>query len=398
MHDLISVIVPIYNVEKYLKQCVESILSQTYRELEIILVDDGATDGCGQICDEFAKSDERVVVIHKENGGLVSARKAGIQRATGVYVQYVDGDDWIEPDMVEKLYGMMTSEDVNVAMCGHFEDYGDYHKEVRHGFEPGRYDGERLSKEIFPHMICGESFFEWGIFPSLWAKLFRRETLLKWQLKVDDCITMGEDAACTYPLLTSADSICISDECLYHYRQRADSMIMKSAVDDRLKRSFKALHESGMKAFADCDVRYGFVRQWEKYVLFLMIPRAGYIMGDVADMDYLFPFKEVRRGDEIIIYGMGVFGQNLYKYATESGFCKATLCVDRDFEKLRGRGIDVHSPDEIAGCHCDKIVIANSFGKTRKAIAKELRQRFPQKQVVDISGDISVVDVENCGR
>lgn len=101
---MISVIVPIYNVAVYLEQCMESILRQTYTELEIILVDDGSTDGCYQICEEYKKKDSRVVVLHKENGGLVSARKAGIQAATGNYIAWVDGDDWIEPDMYERMY------------------------------------------------------------------------------------------------------------------------------------------------------------------------------------------------------------------------------------------------------------------------------------------------------
>ncbi|MDE6992490.1 MAG: glycosyltransferase, partial [Lachnospiraceae bacterium] len=97
--DLISVIVPVYNVEKYLDRCVESLLGQTYRRLEIILVDDGSTDGCGAMCDGYAQRDSRVRVIHKRNGGLSDARNAGLAAASGSYIGYVDSDDWIEPDM-----------------------------------------------------------------------------------------------------------------------------------------------------------------------------------------------------------------------------------------------------------------------------------------------------------
>ena len=97
----ISVIVPVYNVEQYLPRCVESILAQTYENLEILLVDDGAKDGSGAICDAYARQDERVKVIHKENGGLSSARNAGIDASTGEYLSFVDSDDWIEPDMYE---------------------------------------------------------------------------------------------------------------------------------------------------------------------------------------------------------------------------------------------------------------------------------------------------------
>ena len=101
---LISVIVPVYNVEQYLDRCVCSILNQTYQNLEIILVDDGATDSSGRMCDEYAKRDERIKVVHKQNGGLSDARNAGLAAATGEYIGYVDSDDWIEPDMYEKMY------------------------------------------------------------------------------------------------------------------------------------------------------------------------------------------------------------------------------------------------------------------------------------------------------
>ena len=112
MGELISVIVPIYRVEKYVEQCIQSICNQTYRNLEIILVDDGSDDECPQICDRYAQRDERIKVIHKENGGLDSARKVGILAATGKYIGYVDGDDWIEPEMYEKLLESIYKFDV----------------------------------------------------------------------------------------------------------------------------------------------------------------------------------------------------------------------------------------------------------------------------------------------
>ncbi len=115
---LISVIVPIYKVEKYLAQCVESILAQTHKELEIILVDDGSPDGCGAMCDDYAKRDSRVKVIHKENGGLSDARNAGLAVCTGDYIGFVDSDDYIAPDMYETLAAFAEKEDLDVAMCG----------------------------------------------------------------------------------------------------------------------------------------------------------------------------------------------------------------------------------------------------------------------------------------
>ena len=121
---LISVIVPVYNIEEYLPQCIDSIINQSYGELEIILVDDGSTDSGGNICDRYARMDSRIKVIHKENGGLVSARKAGVNRAAGEYVTFVDGDDWIEQDAYQKLIDSGQGADIIAFAC--YEEYGDY--------------------------------------------------------------------------------------------------------------------------------------------------------------------------------------------------------------------------------------------------------------------------------
>lgn len=115
---LISVIVPIYNVEKYLRKCIDSILNQTYSNLEIILVDDGSPDGCSKICDEYALKDKRIIVIHKINGGLSSARNAGLDIAKGDYIAFVDSDDWIEPNMYEEMLSFMQSEQLDLVECG----------------------------------------------------------------------------------------------------------------------------------------------------------------------------------------------------------------------------------------------------------------------------------------
>ena len=117
----ISVIVPIYKVEAYLRQCVDSILAQTYTDLDIVLVDDGSTDNCPAICDAYARKDARVQVVHKPNGGLMSARQAGLRVAKGEYVGFVDGDDWIEPDMYEKMMALMEKYGVRLVCAGRWQ-------------------------------------------------------------------------------------------------------------------------------------------------------------------------------------------------------------------------------------------------------------------------------------
>ena len=115
--DLISIVIPVYKVEKYLEKCIESIINQTYKNLEIIIVDDGSPDNCPQMCDEFAKSDKRIKVIHKENGGLSDARNAGIDIATGKYITFVDSDDYITNDYVEYMYNLIKKYNTKIATC-----------------------------------------------------------------------------------------------------------------------------------------------------------------------------------------------------------------------------------------------------------------------------------------
>ena len=115
--ELISVIVPIYKVEKYLEQCVDSIIAQTYQNLQIVLVDDGSPDRCGEICDRYASENKNIVVIHKKNGGLSDARNAGIQAASGAWLAFIDSDDFIDPDMMETLYNLAVSNQAKMAWC-----------------------------------------------------------------------------------------------------------------------------------------------------------------------------------------------------------------------------------------------------------------------------------------
>ena len=186
MKDLISVIVPIYRVEKYLEKCIRSIRNQTYKNLEIILVDDGSDDRCPQICDWHAGIDERIRVIHKENGGLDSARKAGILTATGRYVGYVDGDDWIEPQMYEKLLENAYAYDVAVVESGVIDSWAEEERKRIHYLQEGCYKGRDFMEKVETKLLYAGVFFEHGIAPYLWTKLFLKDVLIKYQMKEGD--------------------------------------------------------------------------------------------------------------------------------------------------------------------------------------------------------------------
>lgn len=287
---IISVIVPIYNIALNLPQCLDSIINQSYLNLEIILVDDGSTDGSSKICDDYALCDKRIKVIHKKNEGLVRARKTGISASSGDIIAYVDGDDWIEPDMMEILYNTMESQDVDIVMCGRYEDTGDTYRRVYHGIPSGRYDKDSMIKNVYPNMIVNQDFFEWGIFPGVWDKLFKRVSLEKYQMEVDDRLTMGEDAACVYPALLNAQSIYVLHKCLYHYRQSINSMV-KQSVDIEIQRHcFSVLFKTVNKSFEKYAYIFDLRKQWKEYILFLMVPRADALFKGVSKLPYLYLF------------------------------------------------------------------------------------------------------------
>lgn len=247
---LISVIIPIYNAEPYLAQCIESVINQTYHKLEIILVDDGSTDGSSAICDAYAAADPRIKVIHKENEGLVRARKTGVRQAAGEYITYVDADDWIDPDTYENILGKATWRQTDMILYGLVEEYEDSRVEKQNAFAEGYYDKEALDESIRPQMLYNGIFFRFGILPNLVCKLVRRELLKEVQPLVSDEIEMGEDADCTFQMLAQAKSVQVIRYAPYHYRKRQDSMVRRATDLSRVSRLYVDLQNTFEKTLS----------------------------------------------------------------------------------------------------------------------------------------------------
>ena len=221
----LSVIVPIYNVEKYLVQCIESIINQTFTDMEIILVDDGGRDNCPSLCDKYAVKDSRIKVIHKKNGGLVSARKAGLNVSAGTYVAYVDGDDSIDKYMYEEMCTVARKTDTDIVVEG-FELCSPNKTEIwRDKVTEGIYDKERLTREIYPVMMCHDNALQRNVAPAIWNKIFKRALLQSVMENMDERIRDGEDAAVTYPCFLLAKQIVfLTKQHHYQYRINPESM------------------------------------------------------------------------------------------------------------------------------------------------------------------------------
>lgn len=227
MSALFSIIIPIYNVEKYLPQCLDSVLGQTFSDIEVILVDDGSTDDCPRMCDGYASRDERIKVIHKQNGGIVSARQAGTAEAAGEYIINVDADDWIDTAYCEKMAEVIGKFGPDIVMCGHVKTYEEKEEPRPLTNRAGFYDREQIEKEILPGLLQNE--YAKGMSLSLWAKAIKRPLQRKHQL-TDVALSMGEDSACVAPCIFHAQSLYVMEDCLYYYRQNPESITKSRKV------------------------------------------------------------------------------------------------------------------------------------------------------------------------
>ena len=218
----VSIVVPVYNVEKYLQSCIDSLVSQTYLNLEIILVDDASTDNCPAICDEAARKDGRIKVIHKNNGGAASARNAGLNIVTGDYVCFVDSDDYVENKYIQRLVNVLEQENADAAVCGFWYLYRDHlEKKGFSGIHTVMNQTDYLQR-FLTDWTCG----------LIWNKIFRKETLKGVRFTEGHKI---DDEFFTYKVIMNCKRVVLFEDPLYYYRMRSTSvMSASSAYEERL--------------------------------------------------------------------------------------------------------------------------------------------------------------------
>ena len=212
-NDLISIIIPVYKVEKYLEKCIESVLNQTYTNLQIILVDDGSPDNCGKICDEYAKKDSRIEVIHKANGGLSDARNVGISKAKGRYIGFVDSDDYIKENMYEILLNLIKKYDADVSICNLYDviDGNEYIRNKENGIQ----EYSRLD-------ILKEVLLDKNIQSYAWNKLYKKELFDEVKYPIGK---KYEDIGTTFYIFEKCNKIVVTSEPEYYYLKRSDSLV-----------------------------------------------------------------------------------------------------------------------------------------------------------------------------
>lgn len=372
----ISVIIPVYNVEKYIKKAIESVINQTYKNLEIILVDDGSTDNSGFICDEYANIDERITVIHKENGGIVSARKTGINLANGDYAVNLDPDDWIEATAYEQVVKIIEERHPDIIAYGMKKEFNGFIES-----QPIQLAEDQYNQNEFWIAFCNKvskyPFYEQPIDMSQCDKVVKTELFKKHQSNCNEALKKNVDDAVIFPMLLDMKSIYIESRCWYHYCVRKTSILWQTKKDDDIRYKMLALH------LIDAYKRYNKMGVCSKE--FLLYKLVYHMMLDIPDtlfeMEQCKIYPQIKKSNNIVIYGKGVFANRFIENIRMSNYCNIVENVDsNDVEKLKN--IDVDKYDYIVIAIFSAAIVLSIIDLLKKMNIDENKILFIEKNSI----------------
>lgn len=366
MNKLVSIIVPIYNVQDYLEKCIESIRNQTLTDIEIILVDDGSTDRGSYLCDYYKSIDERIVVIHQNNSGLTVTRRNGVNASHGEYVGFVDGDDWIEPHMYERLYQYALDEKTDIVTSRGYRDYGNEIKpDLTWGdsIPQGKYlvdDGEKyLLKHVFSSAFTDRKHLNGAV----WNKIFRRDIISKVLNEMNENVHgFMDDNVCVVGSVIYANSVYVSNDCYYHHREREDAFTYSKNPKGLLQINYaflelkRIIEESKYK-----DILMDLLEEHTSN----RIITAYNILFDKQNYKlpyYLFKSDKIPLGAKVVVYGYGNVGKAYVKQINNDGKYNLLGVVDRNADKIKNNM--VYSVESLDKFEFDYIIIANIDKKT----------------------------------
>lgn len=363
---MLSVIIPIYNAEPYLKVCIDSVLSQSYEDIELILVDDGSTDRSLEICQSYENQDKRVKIITAGHNGPYNARRMGVLNSNGEYVTFVDADDFINKNSYIFASCDMNS-DVDIISFDIIRYYDEYNKKIDvSSLEEKTYYREELAENIFPIMIWDEKKDSFGIDPAFWNKIYKSNLIKK--LYINDYgikFHYGEDVAVVYSLISDAKSLSIHHRAYYNHRQRLSSTIPAYISDEQYLDKLYDLYKHMTMIFPhpmfkrQIDLFYAHSIQYikKKYG----IPS--------FPQDMIFPFDKVKKNEKIILYGAGNGGNLFLKQLKMLDYCSVVLWVDKNYMNL---GSEISSPEKIKSVEFDKVVIAIANENIKQSVREFL--------------------------
>ncbi len=371
---LVSVIVPIYNTQEFLPRCLDSILNQSYVNMEMILVNDGSTDDSVSVCESYAEKDVRVQVISQSNQGIIAAKKAGIRICQGTYVMFVDSDDWIEPELMETMVQKMQESDCSLVCADVYLDFesGEY-TEYRNAVSPGIYDTDKIAKDLFYYKDTNA----YGVLPYSVAKLYPRDMLTKVLNHISSDIRYAEDKAIVFSFVFQDIKVCFTDAVHYHYCTRS-GRASRSENQNYLV-ELTAFYKYAKKLFDSHKEREHLLWQLGRYLLqeeiYAVNDKLGLTTPDKPiytvpyQLDASAFFSEKKK---VILYGAGKVGADYYKQITDCMNMELCGWVDKNYGKYQAEELDVQPIEYIQKTEYDYILIAVRKQTVFEEIKKEL--------------------------
>ncbi len=374
----ISIVVPVYNTELELPRCIDSIIKQTYSNLQIILIDDGSTDTSGKICDWYSTQDKRIEVYHTINNGSVIARKFGINISVGEYVGFVDSDDYIESNMFLEMLNNIVESDADFVHFGFIEENDNVRNVISNHYEMVFETKERYKKINF---LCNHVFNQIGISPSIWSKLYKAKFIKKCFNNLPDKQQYGEDLLCLCSCILEANRISLSKKALYHYVVRKESLSHLNNREYVLKevRLWNCILNLLENYECEDTVKEN-VFNYIKGRILLVVEQIT--NRKVHIPRYYFTDLELLNGKRIIIFGAGNVGQDYYSQICQYNKCVIVAWVDSKWYNYSFEYSEVVSIEKIKNMVFDLIIIAVANEQVGKEIKKLLMDNeYPAKKI-----------------
>lgn len=375
----LTVVVPLYNKERYIRQCLESILNQTYHDIEVLVIDDGSTDNSYEICRAVSEQDARVRIIRQENKGAFEARRMGAQKCNTEYITFVDADDFILPDAY--AYAEKAMED-NIDMI--FFEIARYYDEDNvkreyHILQEGFYDKDRIRREVYPKLIWDFDRNTPGVECSLCVRLIKTALVKRsYESKRIERLYYGDDVVITYPLCTKIENMQVISKNYYMHRQRQQSIapyIMADTFFDEIYIGYQSL----LHSFEAEDLPL-FRKQIEYFYMYSVNLCKMKYNDYYYKRDFLFPFDKMEKQKRIVLYGAGAVGQVYYSQLMKLNYCKEVLWVDKNAKVMQNP--NVKTIDSIKNFDYDSVVIAIENKNVCQSVEKWLIANGVKKEKI----------------
>jgi len=373
---LLSVIVPVYNLENYIEECITSILNQTYEEVEIILVDDGSTDKSKDICKNLTKTDSRIRFVSQKNIGVTAARTRGVELAKGEYVAFVDGDDYIEPDMYTEM--MQYIPEYDLVSCGVVRQWSN----SRESCVFDEISDENGLEDIWSKMIYDfETSKLQPLTPWLVNKIFKKTIAMDILEKMNKEIVFAEDSVFMYQYILRCNSFKSIKKAFYTYRYRESSVY--HSCNKKMLSNINQVYLILEQVFHGHNMYEVLNKQLEKWITFMTLKAINTYMGfsELTRVPQFVVNLEDICDENVIVYGAGQMGQDIM-FQLKRQDVNIVAWIDRDYKYYQTQGMDVIDVAELSNLNFDRLIIAVSNARVAELIKEELKALVSEEKLL----------------